>query len=111
VNVYRVLPHAASSITEGGEVPDGGLMVAVRLADLVTPLRNGRLPGGGCRSALVIGGTRWLRTGEPAVFCKVTVSRRRRSGGTGGCRRRAARFITRRWGRWRNGWRRRPGRA
>jgi hypothetical protein len=30
VNVYPVLPHAASSITEGGEVPDGGLMVAVR---------------------------------------------------------------------------------
>ncbi len=73
MNVYPVLPHAASSIPEGGEVPDGGLMVAVRLADLVTPLRNGRLPGGGCRPALVIGGTRWLRTGEPAVFCKVTV--------------------------------------
>ena len=46
-------------------------MVAVRLADLVTPLRNGRLPGGGCRSALVIGGTRRIRTGEPVVFCKI----------------------------------------
>ena len=46
-------------------------MVAVRLADLVTPLRNGRLPGGDCRSALVIGGTQRIRTGEPVVFCKI----------------------------------------
>src|SRR6266702_1442645 len=46
-------------------------MVAVRLADLVTPLRNGRLPGGDCRSALVTGGTRRIRAGEPVVFCKI----------------------------------------
>ncbi len=52
MNVYPVSPDAASSVAEGGEV-----MVAVRLADLVTSLRNGRLPGGDCRSALVIGGT------------------------------------------------------
>jgi len=65
VHVYPVSPDAASSIA------DGGVMVAVRLADLVTPLRNGRLPGGGCRSALVIGGTRRIRTGEPVVFCKI----------------------------------------
>ena len=31
------------------------VMVAVLLAGLVTPLRSGRLPGGDCRSALVIG--------------------------------------------------------
>ncbi|MFI5068802.1 MAG: transposase [Streptosporangiales bacterium] len=66
MNVCPVLPDAASSIVGGGEV-----MVAVRLADLVTPLRNGRLPGGDCRPALVIGGTRRIRTGEPVVFCKV----------------------------------------
>jgi len=65
VHVYPVSPDAASSIA------DGGVMVAVRLANLVTPLRNGRLPGGGCRSALVIGGTRRIRTGEPVVFCKI----------------------------------------
>ena len=65
MHVYPVSPDAASSIA------DGGVMVAVRLADLVTPLRNGRLPGGGCRSALVIGGTRRIRTGEPVVFCKI----------------------------------------
>jgi hypothetical protein len=73
VNVYPVMPHAASSITEVRGVPGEGLMVAVRLADLVTPVRNGRLPGGDCRSALAIGGTRRFRTGEPVVFCKVTV--------------------------------------
>jgi Transposase DDE domain/Insertion element 4 transposase N-terminal len=65
VHVYPVSPDAASSVA------DGGVMVAVRLANLVTPLRNGRLPGGGCRSALVIGGTRRIRTGEPVVFCKI----------------------------------------
>ena len=43
----------------------------MRLADLVTPLRNGGLPGGDFRPALVIGGTRRIRTGEPVVFCKI----------------------------------------
>ena len=66
MNVYPVSPDAASSVAEGGEV-----MVAVRLADLVTPLGNGRLPGGDCRPALVIGGTQRIRTGEPVVFCKI----------------------------------------
>ena len=56
---------AASSIA------GGGVMVAARLADVVSPLRNGRLPGGDCRSALVTGGTRRIRAGEPVVFCKI----------------------------------------
>ena len=64
MNVYPVSPGAASSIA-------GGVMVAARLADVVSPLRNGRLPGGDCRSALVTGGTQRIRTGEPVVFCKV----------------------------------------
>jgi hypothetical protein len=72
VHVYRVLPDAAS-VTGNGEVPgDGSLMVAVRPGDLASPLR-GRIPGGGDRSALVIGGTAQVRTGEPLVFCKVVV--------------------------------------
>ena len=62
--LFRRVPPAASR--RAAEV-----MVAVRLADLVTPLRNGRLPGGDCRSALVTGGTRRIRTGEPVVFCKI----------------------------------------
>ena len=78
MNVYPVSPGAAGSVAEGGEV-----MVAVRLTDLVTPLANGRLPGGDCRSALVIGGTRQIRTGEPLVFCKIVAvapARARRDG-------------------------------
>ena len=43
MNVYPVLPCTASLTADGGEVPGGGvLMVAVRLADVVSPLRNGR---------------------------------------------------------------------
>jgi hypothetical protein len=73
VHVYPVLPDAAS-VTGNGEVPgDGSLMVAVRPGDLASPLRSGRIPGGGDRSALVIGGTAQVRTGEPLVFCKVVV--------------------------------------
>ncbi len=46
-------------------------MVAFRLSDLVSPLRNGSPLGTGDRSALVIGGTARIRTGEAAVFCKI----------------------------------------
>ena len=70
MHVYPVVPCAASSITEEGEVPGGGsLMVAVRLADLVSPA--GRPLGEGDRSALAVGGTARIRTGEPVVFCKI----------------------------------------
>jgi hypothetical protein len=70
VNVYPVPPRAASSITGEGEVlGDGSLMVAVRLADLVSPA--GRPLGGDERPALAVGGTARIRTGEPVVFCKV----------------------------------------
>jgi Insertion element 4 transposase N-terminal/Transposase DDE domain len=46
-------------------------MVAVRLEDLVSPLRNGRPLEEGERSALVVAGTEQIRTGERVVFCKV----------------------------------------
>ena len=56
---YPVASCSASISGDGGEVPGGGaLMVAVRLEDLVSPMRNGRPLGEGDRSALVIGGTR-----------------------------------------------------
>jgi len=71
VNVYRVPSRAASEDADGREVPGGGLMVAFRLSDLVSPLRNGSPLGTGDRSALVIGGTARIRTGEAAVFCKI----------------------------------------
>ena len=71
MSLYPVASRAAVSFTEDGEVPGGGLTVAFRLQDMVSPLRNGRPVGDGCRSALVIGGTARIRTGEVTVFCKV----------------------------------------
>jgi hypothetical protein len=47
------------------------MVVAVPLELLASPLKNGRLLGGGNRSALVIGGTEKVRTGGTVVFCKV----------------------------------------
>jgi hypothetical protein len=46
-------------------------MVAVRLGDVVSPLANGRPLAGGDRSALVIGGTPGIRTGDQVVFLQV----------------------------------------
>jgi hypothetical protein len=46
-------------------------MVAVRLPDLVSPLRGGRVLGDGDLSALAVGGTARIRSGEATVFCKV----------------------------------------
>jgi hypothetical protein len=46
-------------------------MVAVRLSDLASPLRDGRPLEPGGRSALVIGGTEAIRGGEATVFLKV----------------------------------------
>ena len=69
---YSVGSRAVSGITGDGEVPGGGgLMVAVRLEDLASPLRNGRMPGESDRSALVIGGTEKIGTGEKVVFLQV----------------------------------------
>src|SRR5437660_11452307 len=69
VNVYPVVPSAVSSITEEGEVPGGGsLLVAVRVADLVSPA-GGPL-GEGDRSSLDVGGRRRVRKGGRAVFVR-----------------------------------------
>jgi hypothetical protein len=50
---------------------DAGQIVAVRLADVVSPLRGGRPQTCGDRSALVAAGTQRIRSGEAVVFCKV----------------------------------------
>ena len=47
------------------------MVAAVPLELLASPLKNGRLPGDGDRSALIIGGTEKIRTGGAVVFCKV----------------------------------------
>ena len=83
MSLYPVASRAAASFTDDGEVPAGGLMVAFRLEDVVSPLRNGGRLGDGDRSALVIGGTARIRTGDVTVFCKVvavTPARVRRDG-------------------------------
>jgi hypothetical protein len=82
VSLYPVASRAAAGFTDDGEVP-GGLTVAFRLADVVSPLRNGGPLAAGDRSALVIGGTARIRTGDVTVFCKVvavTSARVRRDG-------------------------------
>ena len=68
---YPVASRAAGSFPGWRRFPAAGLMVAVRLEDVVSPLRNGRPLGEGDRSALVIGGTEKIRAGEATVFCKV----------------------------------------
>jgi transposase IS4-like protein/DDE family transposase len=70
VSLYLVPSCAASSSAGAGEVPGGGaLMVAVRVADLVSPA--GRPLGEGDRSALAVAGTEQVRTGDQVVFLKV----------------------------------------
>ena len=49
----------------------GGMVVAVPLELLASPLRSGRDLGDGDRSALAVGGTGKVRTGDTVVFCKV----------------------------------------
>jgi hypothetical protein len=77
VSLYPVASHPAASFTDGG-VPGAGLAVAFRLGDVVSPLRGGRPPGDGDRSALVIGGTARIRAGDVTVFCKVVAVARAR---------------------------------
>src|SRR5208282_4658651 len=84
VSSYPVPSRAVSSIRDDGEVPGGGtLMVAVRLADLVSPLRNGRPLETWDRSALVIRGTEKIRTGDVTVFLQVVAVARARGSPAG----------------------------
>jgi len=50
---------------------EDGLMIAVRLEDVASPLRSGAPVVSGGGSALVVGGTERIRPGEVTVFCKV----------------------------------------
>ena len=71
MSLYPVASRAAACFREGAEVPGGGLMVAFRLEDVASPLRNGGPLAAGDGSALVVGGTARIRSGEVTVFCKV----------------------------------------
>jgi hypothetical protein len=46
-------------------------MVALRLADVASPLRNGMPVQAGDRSAMVIEGTTRIRSGDEVAFCKI----------------------------------------
>jgi hypothetical protein len=65
VSLYPVVPGAGDVFAEDG------LMFAVRLEDVASPLRNGARPASGSESALVARGAERIRSGEPVVFCKV----------------------------------------
>ncbi|HJY73911.1 MAG TPA: transposase domain-containing protein [Streptosporangiaceae bacterium] len=65
MSLYPVVPGA------GDGFAGDGLMVAFRLEDVASPLRDGRPLAPGSASALVIGGTERIRSGEVTVFCKV----------------------------------------
>ena len=65
MSLYRVVPGARDGFAEEG------LMVAFRLADVASPLRDGRPLAPGSVSALVVGGTERIRSGDVTVFCKV----------------------------------------
>jgi hypothetical protein len=65
VSSYPV-PACAASVS-------AGMIVAVPLELLASPLRSGRDLAGGDRSALVVGGTQRVRTRDDVVFCKVIV--------------------------------------
>jgi hypothetical protein len=67
---YPASGRSVCVFADEGDLP-AGVTVAVRLADLVSPLKDGALPGGGERSALGVAGTEVIRAGEPAVFLKV----------------------------------------
>jgi len=65
VSSYPV-PACAASVS-------AGMIVAVPLELVASPLKNGRDLGGEHRSALVVGGTQRIGTRDGVVFCKVAV--------------------------------------
>ena len=70
VSFYPV-PSSAANVEPGerGGWPGGTAMIAVRAADLVSPA--GHRLGEDDRSALAVGGTAKIRSGDIVVFCKV----------------------------------------
>ena len=65
MSLYPVVPGVRDGFAEDG------LVIAVRLEDVASPLRGGA-PVASCGgSALVVGGTERIRSGDAAVFCKV----------------------------------------
>ena len=66
---YPAAGRPVCVFADEGDLP-AGVTVAVRLADLVSPLKSGAPLGDGDRSALAVAGTERFRRGEPLVFLK-----------------------------------------
>jgi len=69
VSSYPAAPLAVSFSADQADLP-AGIMVAVRLRDLVSPLKNGVMVTEEDRSALAVAGTEKIRTGGRVVFLK-----------------------------------------
>jgi hypothetical protein len=76
VKFYRAAPlntipagHGKAGPDAAADLPGGAPVIAIRLADLVSPA--GRLPAEGDRTALVVAGTPKIGTGDQLVFVKV----------------------------------------
>ena len=67
---YPAAVRSAGVFADEAGLP-AGVTVAVRLGGWLSPLKNGRALEAGDRSALVVGGTEKIRTGDRVVFCKV----------------------------------------
>src|SRR5262245_16788856 len=70
VSSYPAAGRLVSVSADEGDLP-AGVMVAVPVRCLASPLKNGAPVEAGDRSALVVAGTEAVRKGEPAVFLKV----------------------------------------
>jgi len=70
VSSYPAAGRAVSVSADEGDLP-AGVMVAVPVRCLVSPLRNGAPVQAGDRSALVVAGAEKIGAGEPVVFLKV----------------------------------------
>jgi len=73
VKFYRAAPLTAMPSGQGagddGRLTGAAPVIAIRAADLVSPAR--RLLAGGDRTALVVAGSRQIRTGDQVAFVKV----------------------------------------
>ena len=67
---YPAAGRLVSVSADEGDVP-AGVMVAVPVRCLVSPLENGAPVTAGDRSGLAVAGTERIRTGEPVAFLKI----------------------------------------
>ena len=94
---YRAAPLNTIPPGQGDPVEPGGAVIAIRLADLVSPA-GPAAPAG--RTALVVAGTPRIRAGEQLVFVKVVAAAPAVVRATARCRPAGIRLITPGWAPW-----------